>query len=114
MKSGMIPSLFADTEMVDQMAKQTKPESSTGTSKPIAEEQPVGDDMSLLDRIAFFVNGTPDELLTPQELSRRQQKRANASSLAKSAHENPGASFMSAPTVGGSGFGLSDIVKLFQ
>lgn len=70
--------------------------------------------VSLLDRVIFTLTGTPDALLTPEDMNKRKSRRADASRGAVAASRNPGAEYMWAPQVGGSGLGLNDLIALFS
>lgn len=70
--------------------------------------------LNLLDHVVFALTGTPDALLTPEDMRDRTQRRRQANSMAVSASQDPGEGYMWAPQTGGSGFGLNDILTMFR
>lgn len=68
--------------------------------------------MSFLDSVMFALTGTPDQLLTPEDMKARAGRRKDATQMSAAAAENPGEQFMGIPSAGGSGVGLDDMIKL--
>lgn len=98
------------------------PTVSTGTS-PTAPPQPVTTPErtarraevrrdNVFDNAMRMLFGTQDSDLSEEEMSQRTQRRNQAASMAQSAMENPGESFMNGVNVGGSGFGLEDLARI--
>lgn len=95
--------------MADLLSQKTQDELKRGaTTEQLNMNRPK---MGFLDHVIYGLVGAPDQMLTPDDLNQRQQRRAEAGAMAKGAGENPGESFMSAPNPGGSGGGLNDIIK---
>jgi hypothetical protein len=68
--------------------------------------------MGFLDSVMFALTGTPDQLLTPEDMKARAGRRKDATQMSAAAAENPGEQFMGIPSAGGSGAGIDDLIKL--
>lgn len=70
--------------------------------------------MGLLDSVLFALTGTPDQLLTDEDMKKRKQRRNEATQMSAAAAENPGEQFMGIPTAGGgsNSSGIGDLIKL--
>lgn len=69
-----------------------------------------GHRQTMLDHVIFALLGTPDSMLSPQELKARQTRRVEVNRGALSAMNSPGEEYMSAPSLGGSGGGIGNII----
>ena len=69
---------------------------------------------SVFDSILFALLGTPEQLLTDQEIREKEGSRSEAGALAKSGAENPGEAFMGIPSGGGTSFSsmLGSLMKM--
>lgn len=68
----------------------------------------------VVDAVLKTIFGQDEADMTPEQLSKKRKKQAEAGNLAAgAANGNLGEEFMSAPSGGGSGFGLEDIARLF-
>lgn len=68
-------------------------------------------DWSFGEQLLYGLLGTPDAMLTPEDLRARESRRAAAGQIAKNAYSNPGGQFMS-PPAGGSGNGLESLATI--
>jgi hypothetical protein len=69
---------------------------------------------NVIDNVLSTLFGRPDMVLQSDELRERNGRRADAAQLARNAFQSPGEGFMDPPSVGGSGFGLHDIGRIFR
>lgn len=67
----------------------------------------------VLDSVMYALTGNPDSDLTPQQLSERNKRRADAGNMAAN-YENPGEEFMQPVSGGGNGSALESLGKIAQ
>jgi hypothetical protein len=58
-------------------------------------------------KLSQVLFGTPDSKLSPEEESAKHQRRQDASQMARSSANDPGAAFMEIPSAGGNSLGES-------
>ena len=124
---GLFGPVIQPTAMVDSIGQQPgtrQPEASTLKTSQSSPPPAIGSTDSanlapnkktgLLDSVIFALLGTPEALLTDQEISKKKGKRSEAGALSKSAAENPGEAYMGIPSGGGSSLStiLSTIARI--
>jgi hypothetical protein len=98
-------------DRMGRKAEGPKPTPGLEFTKP--QTQPVSKKPGLLDSVIFALMGTPDAALAPEDAKARGGRRAEAGQMAaNAANGDLGDSFMKAPSTGGSGFGLNDIISV--